>query len=756
MAKKDKKKIEVNTPPVNEYKGCLEKMSIKDPNSLASQVNKDFLNAEQTKWLWIPQRAEDLKNYYGVTPAAEWPFKGASRIKSQFQRIVVDTLSGNLLKSIFLPEHPIRVNPAPIGKDSSNETLDNLRYVEELHNALQSKEYNLKQVLDKAIPVSLIESFCVLHPVYEYQTSEYEMDVKRWVAKETDEMDLSYDMETDSVTKLDGTYVESVNMDSSPLTPEELSQEMKEVVFHVMKEETIKDGISIKILNGYRFYMPLGTPGETPYEKVQRAPYVVHQLFYTIREVKQMQEQGYFENIEPVIATVYDRQRELLTYIKLQQAGFLLDTARLEYEYVEVLKWCGKWKINGKWRELIVWMDKGSTQILRVETNVFGIRPYFPLSPFPVDETPYGESLCQIIRPLVKEIDLLMRTITNIALMKSAPPKFFDPASGFNPSTVGNFGPNSWIPAREPARNILQPQSPEDPGVAMQMLQFLINIVERITGVSEVIQGQTSNKHNTTATEVQQALTRAGVRFDTLYDRYKEQLKPMFKYIHKLTLRNMPETKEIQLMGAENKGRLTKIHKSQLQGMYEFELEGNSIVTEQAELQNAMTLFQTVGQHPYVTYKPESIYYMLYNIVKRLNPIAMDKILPRPEEVQKIEQQNQEAQRQQEQMAMEMQKNQPNPEQQKLQIAQGLAQVDAQSKQTDMQLKIHEQNQNMEHKDQMHKQKLAHNAEKQAQEMAMMKQRMIAEQQQAMNQMMIEKARAREQAKEATKPEPKS
>src|SRR5260221_2232601 len=126
--------------------------------------------------------------------------------------------------------------------------------------------------------------------------------------------------------------------------------------------------------------------------------------------------------------------------------------------------------------------------------------------------------------------------------MKAAPTKFFGPASGFNPGTIGNFGPNSWIPAREPAKNVFQPQSPEDPGVAMQILTFLINIVERITGVSEVIQGQQSNKHNTTATEVQQALTRAGVRFDTLYDRYKEQLKPMFKYIHKLTLRNMSET----------------------------------------------------------------------------------------------------------------------------------------------------------------------------------------------------------------------
>lgn len=739
------KKVELKIEPMYTEKGQLAKLNIKDPSNLASQVQKDFMNAEQTKWLWIPQRAEDLKNYYGVTPPAEWPFKGASRVKSQFQRIVVDTLSGNLLKSIFLPEHPIRVNPAPLNQNSSNETLDNIKYVEDLHNSIQANEYGLRQVLDKAIPTALIESFCVLHPVYEYSTNDVYLEFKRWVTSDADTEQLKYDIDTDSVTDHAGNFVHALNLDTINQAPAELKEAgMQEVTFSVSREECTKDGISIKMINGYRFYMPLGSPGENPYEKVQRAPYVVHQMFYTLREVKEMQERGYFENNDPVVATVYDRQRELLTYIKLQEAGFLLDTARLEYEYVEVLKWCGKWMIDGKWRELIVWMDRSSTQIFRVEVNWSGIRPYFPVTPFPVDETPYGESLCQIIRPLVKEIDLLMRTLTNIALMKSAPPKFFDPASGFNPGTIGNFGPNSWIPAREPARNILQPQSPEDPATSMQMLQFLINIVERITGVNEVIQGQVSQRSNTTATEVQNALVRSGVRFDTIYERLKDQLKPMFKYIHKLVLRNMPDTKELMLMGTENRGRLAKIHKLQLQGQYEFELQGNSVVTEQAELQNAMTLYNTVGQHPYVTYKPESIYYVLYNIVKRLNPVAMNKILPKPEEIAKIERANQDAQRQQEQQAMQMQQNQPNPQleiaKQQLQMQAQEHAVNMQGKIGELQLKEQEHGQKLRHKEQLHQEEL-----KQKQAMAQVE--LNAKQQQAELQLAQIKARAYEERK---------
>lgn len=753
------KSKEVKLNPLYTEKGRLAQQGVASPANLASQVQKDFLNAEQTKWLWIPQRAEDLKNYYGVTPAAEWPFKGASRFKSNFQRIVVDTLSGNLLNSFFGPEKPIKVDPAPINQKSSNDTLDNLNYVEDFHNNVQEHEYGLRQVLDRAIPTSLIESFVVLHPVYEYLTNTEVYTIKRWVPKDLKLEDLTYDPDTDSVlVAKDQKFVHSVNLETSNMTPQELIEAgLQEVQFDIDQEAIVKDGVSIKMINGYRFYMPLGAPGENPYEKVQRAPYVVHQLFYTLREVQDLKDSGYFEQIDPVIATVYDRQRELLTYIKLQEAGFLLDTARLEYEYVEVLKWCGRWNINGKMRDCIVWMDRGSSQIFRVEINPFGIKPYFPLAPFPVDETPYGESLCQIIRGHVKDLDLLIRTVINVAIMKSAPPKFFDPAGGFNPATIGNFGPNSYIPTREPSKNIFQPPTPEDPATALQMITFIINIIERITGVNEVIQGQVAKKSNTTATEIQNATARSGVRFDTIYQRYKDQLRPMIRYIHKLYLRYMPEEKEMMLMGSENKGRLAKIHRAQLQGAFAFDFSGNSVVAEQGLLQKAITLFQTVGQHPYLSYKPESIYYMLYNIIRGLNPVAMDKILPKPEEVQKIEAQAQQSQRQQEQMALQMQQQQSqnNPQvqqmQQQMAMNQQQNQMDLQTKATELQMKAEEHRQKLTHKEKEAQIKL-----QQAAALAQIK--IQSQQQQAENELMMMKARARAEAettgKESNNPNP--
>ncbi len=297
MARKAKTvKVDIEEAPP---KGMLEKIGISDPDELAAQIRKDFSDSEQVKYTWIPERDKDVKSYFGVIKPSEWPFKGASQIKSQFQRIVVDTMAGNLVKSIFNPEHPIRPFPAPLGNKTADDALDNIKYVEELHNALQADEYNLHNVLDKAFPTALIESFCVLSPVYEYLVNDIIVDVTRYVPKDLDTSTLTYDLDTDTVTTQDGGVIPAIAEEYD--ADDDTTKGMQAVTFQVTKEECVKDGISLKLINGYRFYMPITSPGETPYEKVQRASCVMQQMFYTIREFELYKEQGFFENVDPAL-----------------------------------------------------------------------------------------------------------------------------------------------------------------------------------------------------------------------------------------------------------------------------------------------------------------------------------------------------------------------------------------------------------------------------------------------------------------------
>ena len=743
MAKK-KAVEEKKEPP----KGTLAKLGIKDSEKLASQIKRDFADAEEIKFSWVPERNEDVKNYHGVTKTSEWPFKGASQVKSQFFRIVVDVMSGNLVKSFFLPEKPLAAKVAPLAAGTPDTALQNIKYIEDLHHAEQEDDYKLKVVLDKAIPTALIESFVILHPVWEYYSTESIFDVKRWVPGDIDVESLTYDADTDSVTTTEGEFVPSIDIAKNYMTAAEAkSAGMQEIQFDVTKEECQKDGISVKVINGYRFYMPIGSVGETPYEKVQRAPYVIHEVFYSVREFEQLKEEGYFEDVDPALDNAFDPQKELITYTKYVQAGYVLDVSNTETQYIRALKWSGKWKIDGKWREIVVWKDLNSQAILRVEQNIFGIRPYFPIVPLPIDDTPYGESVCKVLRVPVKEIDLLLRCVTNIALQKAAPPKFYDPASGFNPSTVGQFGPNSWIPAREPARNVLIPPQPEDPNVALQMIQLLINLVERMFGVSEVVQGQISDRANTTATEVQNSLVRSGVRFDQIFERIKEQINPMFPYIDKLLLRHMSPTKEKAIMGMQAEdNRFAQIHKDREMGAYAFMLAGNSVVMEQEKLQKATALWQTLLQGPglaYTSYKPESIYYLLFNIVKGMNPLYMDKILPTPDEVKQLERDRQMVTQEQEQVAKD---EADQGGQAEAQAMQAQMQMEQQKAEMDMQMKQAEIQQKLQQAQEEHSMKMRQMEELHAQKMQEMHE---------MTEAKVEAMREQAKVKEQTKPKSK-
>jgi hypothetical protein len=212
---------------------------------------------------------------------------------------------------------------------------------------------------------------------------------------------------------------------------------------------------------------------------------------------------------------------------------------------------------------------------------------------------------------------------------------------------------------------------------------------------------------------VQQALVRAGVRFDIVYKRLKDQLKPMFGYIHMLLLRYMPYEKEVRIMGEQNgpNGALSlyTINKGQADGKYNFDLTGNSLSEEQQAAQKAEKLFMMMSQDPYLSYKPESPYYLRFNLIKYYNPVMMDKILPKPEEVAQLLRDRHQVQGEQEGQAVNDAKQDNGAAQQ----AQAEMQLKQQQAQMDMQVKAHQVDmesqarmQDMKLKEKEHEQKM--------------------------------------------------
>lgn len=710
MAKKKQVEEKAKFQPKG-YEDTFE-MSANDLERLSSQIHKDLLEAEEDKEDGIQERIKDQKAYFGIKKETDWPFKGAAKISSKMHQVMVDTTAGNLVSSAIATENYIAT------RTQKSQSIENAKYLEDFHNQLARFEYHFPELIDRAWHNALIESYVVFKPVYQWEVMETIQTVKRWLPAEYKAEGIQYDSSTDTVLDANGTVIPSLDIERVPEDPKELeSMGMHECIIEVTKEHA-KEGFKVLSVPYADIFVPIYVPGETPFEKYQRSPYVIHQEYKTLQEMKMLQEQGKIKNFDLLAAGLSESIfAEELRDIKEEQAGHFDITEKDRY-VTRNLWWYGKFEYKGKLRELIVYRNAETGVILKVKVNDIGIRPFFPQIPFPIEGTTGGESLPQRIRQLVTELELVLNTLINMGLIKAYPPKFIDPMGGFDPKTAGLMGPNAWVPVRDPSRNVYMPPQPEDPRVLMEMAKFLMDLIERASANSDAVQGQTSGTANTTAYEVNQALVRAGVRFDIIYRRLKAQLEPMFDYINKLALRFMPIEKEVEMMGEQavvqledgsQVSRLQAIHKQE--GEYGLTLSCNSNTYEQMEAQKAEKLFMMMQQDPYITYKPEAPYYLRFNLVKHLNPVMMDKILPKPEEVQQLLRDRQQVQNEQETAAVEEGKQQgPSAEEQKamldMQLKQAQLQMDMEKQKADMQLEMERKQQEMAMKQQEHEQKM--------------------------------------------------
>lgn len=694
---------------------------------LSAQIKADLIQGEQDKESWLQERLKDVNSYFGIKKQADWPFRGAAKVSSQMHRVMVDTLAANLTTSATAPEEIIGT------KTSKSSNVDNAKYVSDFHSRLARHEYHFPDVIDRTLHNALIESFRVLMPSYELETCETIQSIKRWLPANIPLESITYDSATDSVITNEGQVVPSYDIARLPDDPKALAQAgLQEVTLDITVSE-IKEGIRLYSLPGANVYVSVSAPGETPFEKYQRAPYVMYDEYKTIDEMREMQNYGRIKNFELLASNLHDTLfAETLKDVKEEQAG-VFDIDQERRRIIRNVWWYSKYEYKGKLRELRVYMNYETGTILKVKVNQFGIRPFFPVVPFPVDETPFGESLPKKIRSLVSELELVMNTLINMGMIKAYPPKFYDPNSGFDPKTLGNIGPNAYIPVRDPSRNVFLPPQPEDPRILMEMVKLLMDLIERATANSDAVQGQISPTANTTAFEVQQSLVRAGVRFDVIYRRIKEQLEPMWPYIQQLVLRYMPLEKEVKLMGeqavvqdeaGQPMSRLQTIYKQE--GQHGLTLTGNSLAEEQKEAQKAEKLFMLLGQDPYLSYHPESPWALRFNLIKRYNPLMMDKILPKPEYVAEVSRDRAKVQTEQEQKAMDDAQG-SNAEAQRaqaeMQMEMQKAQLDMQVKMEELKLKQAEAEQKLRQSEAEHAQKL-----KQMEEEGQLKLRLLKEQ----------------------------
>lgn len=218
------------------------------------------------------------------------------------------------------------------------------------------------------------------------------------------------------------------------------------------------------------------------YQDVQTAPQIAHVVHKTWHELKLLEEQGIYENVDeieeyyrdlPDEATKKQEEREDVSSIE----------ARI-YDILEVYKFVD---LEGSYQDCIFTIERNSGVVLREGFNELGIRPFVP---FIYLHRPYrkeGIGVCQLCDHMQGEVDMLHNTRIDSVHIGVAPMLALRKNSGYK--TGEKIYPGKMWFLDDPSRDITPLKLPEPYPQSLQAEQMSMTYAQKASGMSDAMGG---------------------------------------------------------------------------------------------------------------------------------------------------------------------------------------------------------------------------------------------------------------------------
>ena len=258
--------------------------------------------------------------------------------------------------------------------------------------------------------------------------------------------------------------------------------------------------------------------------------------------------------------------------------------------------------------EYVFWVHENSGELLGLMPYPYyhGKRSLNLLSPMPRPEQAYGYSLIERLAPIYSEY----------AALKNQKRDFIDYC--LNPiklKTAGavikehgqRWAPGEHIEVSAPTdlTYLIPPPVPQDAWIEEQSL---MQLAERLTGLSDPMQGRPPSNARTTAKAVQLSNQNAGVRLNMIAARVRAWAKEIFYQVHQLKLQYGPDQQQIDTSAAGQPQRID-IDKQKLGQQYTLDIAGNNGPLDKTQQsQDALFLYSTLAQNPIVQSDPRKLY----------------------------------------------------------------------------------------------------------------------------------------------------
>lgn len=366
----------------------------------------------------------------------------------------------------------------------------------------------------------------------------------------------------------------------------------EDAVVQAMEEEEFEEEVTIEAFDGPVIecvpdedILLVGGGGDP-----QLADYTYHSVYMTASDLWQLADQGVFE-AEAVEETIKAGESNMLSdansSIKEAQArstGVASYDKEFDLKRYHVLEVNAKIDVDGSGinTDVVAWVSKESRQLLRA-TYLRRVMPQGLRNLVKIDfhkrfGQDWGVGIIELIYSLTKEIDAIHNMKVDFGLISTMPFGFYRPTNSLSEERIP-YEPGALIPLDNPQADVYFPNLGNRASFTAQEEQSLMLQIERFTAISDlslgVIGGQGATR---TATGTRALLGEANANLDVYLRRLNRGWKRVLMYLFcTLQLRVKPGM-QFRIMGDDGSMYWETIRsREELQGMYDFELESNSV-----------------------------------------------------------------------------------------------------------------------------------------------------------------------------------
>lgn len=321
----------------------------------------------------------------------------------------------------------------------------------------------------------------------------------------------------------------------------------------------------------------------------QNADEVIQQEYVTAGKLWSLVDQKIFrlEAVEKVIAggeqLISAEQANRIKIDQSEAAGYMGPDKEFDTPRYQILERHTKIDVDGSGipAEVILWVHKDTAEILRAtylrRVNPTGLRPFFKIDFHKRHGQETGVGLIELLYSLTKELDAMHNMKIDFGLISSMPWGFYRPTASLSEERMP-LEPGALIPLDNPQSDVYFPQLGNRSVFAAQEEASLYQMIERFTAISDmslgIIGGQGAAR---TATGARALLGESNANLDVYLRRMNRGWRRFLTFLfHKLQQR-LPPGFQFRILGDDGNDYWAQIEDpSELAGMYDFEVEGNS------------------------------------------------------------------------------------------------------------------------------------------------------------------------------------